>query len=277
MRLEAHPRGYSRRDRRGEARWPSGYTRSLQTACLLFVLLWFCGCATTGRFWPSGAEWKKAATGAATHPGTWVPMIGAATVALGGWDHDISDWARRETPLFGSTATAEECSDGFRTAAYVGMVASALAVHDGRGTYWPSMLRRMVSEHVGVAAAIGVREPVRRLTDRERPNGEPMSFPSGHSTTAFAHAGMTYRNVEALHFAPVWVYSAKSAAAGLGTLTAWARIEAGKHYPTDVLVGAALGNFVALLIHDAFLGREDDVDLRVNPDGVAIITLQWML
>jgi membrane-associated phospholipid phosphatase len=35
--------------------------------------------------------------------------------------------------------------------------------------------------------------------------------------------------------------------------TSWARVEGGKHYPSDVLFGAALGNFVAIFVHDAFL------------------------
>ena len=35
--------------------------------------------------------------------------------------------------------------------------------------------------------------------------------------------------------------------------TAWARVEGGVHYPSDNLFGAALGNFVATFVHDAFL------------------------
>ncbi len=38
--------------------------------------------------------------------------------------------------------------------------------------------------------------------------------------------------------------------------TAWARVEGGKHYPSDVLFGAALGNFVAIFVRDAFLPAE---------------------
>jgi membrane-associated phospholipid phosphatase len=39
---------------------------------------------------------------------------------------------------------------------------------------------------------------------------------------------------------------------------AWARVEGEKHYPTDVLVGAALGNFLTRFVHDAFLNLEPD-------------------
>jgi membrane-associated phospholipid phosphatase len=46
---------------------------------------------------------------------------------------------------------------------------------------------------------------------------------------------------------------------------AWARVEARKHYPSDVLAGAALGHFLTAFIHDAFLNLPEDgsVDFSV--------------
>jgi membrane-associated phospholipid phosphatase len=47
---------------------------------------------------------------------------------------------------------------------------------------------------------------------------------------------------------------------GLGTLTAataWARLEANQHFPSDVLAGVALGHFFGAFFTDAFLGIED--------------------
>jgi hypothetical protein len=38
------------------------------------------------------------------------------------------------------------------------------------------------------------------------------------------------------------------------------------HFPSDVLAGAALGNFIALLVHDAFLGTGDGVAVAVQLD-----------
>ena len=40
----------------------------------------------------------------------------------------------------------------------------------------------------------------------------------------------------------------------LATGVGWARVEAGKHYPSDVLAGAALGHFLSAFIYDAFIG-----------------------
>ena len=39
---------------------------------------------------------------------------------------------------------------------------------------------------------------------------------------------------------------------------AWARVEGDRHYPSDVLAGAALGHFLSAFIHDAFLGLPED-------------------
>jgi membrane-associated phospholipid phosphatase len=40
--------------------------------------------------------------------------------------------------------------------------------------------------------------------------------------------------------------------------TAWARVEANKHYPSDVLAGAAIGHFLTAFIHDSFLGLPEE-------------------
>jgi membrane-associated phospholipid phosphatase len=55
--------------------------------------------------------------------------------------------------------------------------------------------------------------------------------------------------------------------------TAWARVEAQKHFPSDILAGAALGNFVASFVHDAFLGLPDDrrLALAVTPSRGRVV------
>jgi membrane-associated phospholipid phosphatase len=40
--------------------------------------------------------------------------------------------------------------------------------------------------------------------------------------------------------------------------TGWARVEGQKHYPSDILAGACLGNFITTFIHDAFLNLPED-------------------
>ena len=104
----------------------------------------------------------------------------------------------------------------------------------------------------------GVGGIVKGLTHRTRPfvyNADaPMadkleldarqSFFSGHSANAFATAVFTGEVFR--HYFPqskmkpyVWIGSL-----GLATATAYLRYDAGKHYPTDLLAGAAFGSLV---------------------------------
>jgi hypothetical protein len=39
--------------------------------------------------------------------------------------------------------------------------------------------------------------------------------------------------------------------------TAWARLEAEKHFPSDVLAGIAFGNLAGTFLYEAFLGPTD--------------------
>lgn len=231
------------------------------------------GCAAIQRHWPNNTQLKNSAVRAIRHPGTWVPVAGALTIALGDWDQEISDWAREETPVFGSKQSAQENSDRFRSFAHYGMILSALAVNSDSEGYWLPMIERLAWEHVGALAATTVRIPIKKIIDRNRPNGGTEGFPSGHATRAFSYVGMTYRNIDALNLNPVWEYSAKSIETGFGYSTAWARVEAGEHYPTDVLAGAALGNFVALFIYDAFFDKDYNTDVHVMLDGEGGVVL----
>lgn len=44
----------------------------------------------------------------------------------------------------------------------------------------------------------------------------------------------------------------------LASGVAWAWVEGRKHYPSDVLYGAAPGHFLTAFIHDAFLNLPED-------------------
>ena len=49
----------------------------------------------------------------------------------------------------------------------------------------------------------------------------------------------------------------------------WARVEAGGHFPSDVLFAAGATNFLAGFVHDAFLGlgAQPGVVVSRGPDG----------
>lgn len=79
------------------------------------------------------------------------------------------------------------------------------------------------------SVVVGGLKPV---VDRERPNGEDYSFPSGHTSTAFAVAGVVSRH------GGCWT---TAAAVTAGCLTALGRMEDLKHYASDTAAGATIG------------------------------------
>lgn len=202
--------------------------------------------------WPGKERWREASMNALKSAGTWAPAATAAVVAGGSWDDDISHWAVRRTPLFGSPHKAREWSDHLRGVAHAGMIASAL-VSPGGEEPWRSRFERLLVQHGAVQVNNAVTLGLKKATRRERPDhSDNLSFPSGHASQAFAYAAMARRNLAA-----PGMPERAGAAFGIGlttvaSATAWARVEGGVHSPTDVLVGAALGNFLGVLIDDAF-------------------------
>jgi membrane-associated phospholipid phosphatase len=98
---------------------------------------------------------------------------------------------------------------------------------------------------------------LKQNTDRSRPSGGHGSFPSAHASGAAQYSAFAAANMEA------WGWSQGAVAAsniGLGAITAataWARVEANFHYPSDVLAGVAIGHFFGVFFTDAFLGLDN--------------------
>ena len=109
--------------------------RDVPLRCLLpvFLVVLLAGCGTL----PNGHRWgedvsfgsweriKTATLNAATDPETWVPVAGALLLSIGDLDEDLSDWAIRETPVFGSISSAEDASDDLKS-----LLGATAVMHD---------------------------------------------------------------------------------------------------------------------------------------------------
>jgi len=94
---------------------------------------------------------------------------------------------------------------------------------------------------------------MKRTVDRRRPSGGRHSFPSGHTSTAFATAAAVYHN-----FGPKW----GSVAFAAGTYIGLSRVQENKHYISDVVAGAVLATYISLRV----LHRKPmDSSVRISP------------
>jgi membrane-associated phospholipid phosphatase len=78
----------------------------------------------------------------------------------------------------------------------------------------------------------GVTQAIKLGVGRTRPDGTSMSFPSGHSASAFATAAVLQRHLG---------WKAGIPAYGLAAYVATSRIQVQRHYLSDVAFGAAIG------------------------------------
>ncbi len=185
----------------------------------------------------------------------------------------------RETPVFGSQANAATWSDTLRSVAVVADVSSVLLTPSGdeAGPWLENKARGYVLDLAAATATIGTTDVLKKTTGRTRPSGaDNESFPSGHTSITAAYGRLTARNLQYIDMSPGLrsglVYGLDAVTFG----TAWARIEAGAHYPSDTLFGMALGNFFANFFKDAFMGTQVGYvrNLTLEPARGGL-TLQW--
>ncbi len=201
---------------------------------------------------------------AAKSPSTWIPLAGAAVCAIDDFDKEISDWASRKTPIFGSKDNAADAKDIllYGTAGIELLTTGIAGADRGKGN---SMANRLMVGSLGLGASLGITETAKSAIGRRRPEGQDTrSMPSGHSTAAFSlarSAALNIRSMEAPEKAKIAMEAGITlVAAGC----AWSRVESKRHYLSDVLVGAAIGNFFSTFAYELFsIDRNKDAPLII--------------
>lgn len=248
---------------------------TLQILALLAVVIIFpYGCATPGpnawgadvSFVPTGQRLRDAASDAVKNPHVWIPLAGAAVFQIDGWDRKVSNWARENTPVFGSQHNASDWSDRLVVVSSVSYLTTVIVTRGPENSdEWLRAKARGLAVGLGAIASTEIITiALKAATSRTRPNEESTeSFPSGHASGSAALAGLTSDN---LRYTDLTTGTQRGLSLGLDAVTigtAWARVEAGAHFPSDTLVGMALGYFISAFFDDAFLHGASNKDKRV--------------
>ncbi|UCG56843.1 MAG: phosphatase PAP2 family protein [Phycisphaerales bacterium] len=249
------------------ARW-ARCVLALPFAMLVPLFVTGCGTLGNGRGWGQDAlcplDAKRIARAACDAFFDWqtlVPLAGAAVFSIDDFDDRVSDWAARESPIFGSVDSARNTSDSLVTALQIEALATALVTPSGDDPQqWAfSKAKGLGVEFAAVGATGGVTSLLKVATGRRRPDGSNnRSFPSGHASSAFSAMTLSNRNLDSIDLDRHVRSGLKIGNAVMAAGVAWARVEGERHYPSDVLVGAALGHFLTAFIHDAFLNLPED-------------------
>lgn len=118
-----------------------------------------------------------------------------------------------------------------------------------------------------MGAAGGIAIVGKAVIHERRPdNSDNNSFPSGHTSFAFASATTLYRRYG-------WEYGVPAYA--LATLTGTARVAARKHHWWDAVAGAAIGTSTGWFFTDPFDSRVQLIPWADSKGGGVLIGATW--
>ena len=258
-------------------------TRENLLCAILLCAMTFCGCSSrktlgadafSAPFEPSSIEKPSVKAKTEIRRGeslitscTFLTTAALAAWAASGKDWQLSSYASKHTPVYGSNARAGKASTVLEFTS-VGVAALIYVI-----TYFPpvdelfdypvhqiyttgrfpqgggpSAQNSLTAIDAAKAAAVSgvltstTTELLKKYTLRPRPDAtDTLSFPSGHTTAAAWANRYSAVMISGFNLPPRYEYPARGALALLTLGTAWGRVEAGRHYPSDVIAGALIG------------------------------------
>lgn len=234
----------------------------------IVIAILLSGCASSPVKWGSNATiapgWRNladAAVKAARDPGTWIPAVGAVGFYASGQDERIAHDLLENTPVYGSRGRASEVSDEHAILLDRLWVASVLVADSGTEHWFSNKVKGFAVQGLTVNFSQLTTNVLKKAVRRREPSPylehvEYEAFPSNHGVAPFTHVALIRRNLDYTGWSGYATVPIMLTAYALAGSAAYGRVESGLHHVSDQLAGAAIGNFIGLTLHDAFMGDD---------------------
>lgn len=219
------------------------------SAVVLAVLASACAAPGGDGFWArhtSSETWTRAADEFTAEPSQWVAPAVLAVATPIAWigDVDTSEDSVSQQVFNSNTKYGDDLALGYL------LVPTALGGWQALG----GDTRLLETSVESIAFTMGATYGLKTVINRERPDGSSEdSFPSGHTSAAFAGATLLQRELDRQFDDPWWSWTVYLPATYVGI----SRMEGERHYLADVLFGAALGMTITNLTWNAHFGASD--------------------
>ena len=211
-----------------------------------------------------------------TLPLTKLAVVAGITAGIYQYDTQIHDWSQTHRTAFSSKiASFVEPLGGTQS-----LTPAGLMYVFGYMTNDPRAKSAAVLGVKSVLISSFVTASIKTYSHRHRPNsGDPynswdgpsaslnnLSFPSGHSTAAFALATVFAEQYNDSMFIPPLAY-------GLASLTALSRVHDNKHWASDIFLGSAIGYITAKTIMLINMGHDRSFSIHPynNEDATGLL------
>ncbi len=155
--------------------------------------------------------------------------------------------------------------DFFKPGAVLGQLPTLLAASVtvyvvGRAQDQPKVSHTGMDLIQALAVSEGLVQGLKFATQRQRPDGTPRSFPSGHAADTFAFATALERHLGWKGAVPAYIFA---------SYVAISRLPANRHWLSDVVFGSSVGIIAGRTVTRH--GRPFPVTAAVIPGGVAVV------
>lgn len=223
--------------------------------------------------WPvSGSRISKAFKNNITSAHVWVPVVAAGTIHWAGWDGKISRWAYDENVIFDNHNDSSSWSDTINNILkYEMWITPLLTPSQDEESSLKAWAWRKGKGYVAIGLATRTadlsHDVISKYAKRLRPNRQDhLSFPSGHSTQAGARNMLISKNLDEIDMHRYLRTGLKTINTGLAGTVLLARIEAKRHYPSDVLMGYSIGSFFSGFVYDTLMNYDPE-----HPESVSVL------